>query len=109
MLRGSTWTGRGPLGSGRVTVRCSGMVAQRVEITSESLQATKQWSRVAYTHPAFIFETLESISNRSFGPGKSEQRKPERIYRIAQANERAASVGVVRGWVKANPSSGPVC
>lgn len=61
------------------------------DVTEEStffFQATKQWSRVAYTHSTFIFETLESISNRSFGPGKSEQRRRDlprrmRVRRLA--------------------------
>ncbi|KAJ5457802.1 hypothetical protein N7475_009190 [Penicillium sp. IBT 31633x] len=63
----STWTGRGLSVLGGLSWCVVPGWSPNGNVAGESIQATKQSSRVAHTHSAFIFETLASLSKNVKG------------------------------------------
>lgn len=68
----STWTGRGLSVLGGLSWCVVPGWSPNGNVAGESIQATKQSSRVAHTHSAFIFETLASLSKNPKGKYLSE-------------------------------------
>lgn len=63
----STWAGRGLSVLGGLSWCVVPGWSPNGNVAGESIQATKQSSRVAHTHSAFIFETLASLSKNVKG------------------------------------------
>lgn len=61
----STWTGRGLSVLGGLSWCVVPGWSPNGNVAGESIQATKQSSRVAHTHSAFIFETLAKQKKNS--------------------------------------------